>query len=55
MDRPKRARSRKRRLQPRPNLKTVEPVLYSTNCPLLCFCRLRKVEVSAKVKTVYAG
>ncbi len=30
MDNPKRARSWKRRIQPRVNLRIVEPVLYST-------------------------
>jgi len=31
MDNPKRARSWKRRIQPRVNLRIVEPVLYSTS------------------------
>ena len=33
MGNPKRARSWKRRIQPRVGLKAVEPVLYSTYCP----------------------
>ena len=35
MENPKRARSWKRRLRPRVNLKNDVPVLYSTYCPLL--------------------
>ncbi len=41
-DNPKRARSWKRRIQPRVGLKQAEPVLYSTQLSMKLRCKIRK-------------